>query len=169
VGNHIQAELYEKVLKKSLTFFIRNKSGQIMQRILQEPGEVNSTMSNVVTQFISSVFILASTLAAMYYLNPILTFTAVLFLPLILLPGPIISRKSVSLNTKSWDSRAESLSKVQETMSVSGAFLIKTLCTNEHELSNFKIFFIYYARVMDIWNRVIGVWESILTSSYLER
>jgi ATP-binding cassette, subfamily B, bacterial len=138
VGNNLQAELYEKVMRKSLTFFIRNKSGQIMQRILQEPGEVNLTMSNVVTQFISSSFVLISTLTTMYYLNPVLTVTAIIFLPLILVPGPIISRKSARLNTKSWDSRAESLSKVQETLSASGAFLIKTLGTYELELENFR-------------------------------
>ncbi|QWH08802.1 ABC transporter ATP-binding protein [Bacillus mycoides] len=137
-SNILQLEMYNRVMDKSMNFFISNKSGQVLQRVLQEPGEVNSHLSTITTQFASKIFLLGTTLFTMFMLSPRLTFTALLFVPLILLPSPFFARWTVPINVKSWNYRAESISKIQETMNMNGIFLIKTLGTQETERNHFK-------------------------------
>ncbi|HDR7516991.1 ABC transporter ATP-binding protein [Bacillus mobilis] len=137
-SNILQLEMYNRVMDKSMNFFISNKSGQVLQRVLQEPGEVNSHLSTITTQFASKLFLLSTTLFTMFMLSPSLTFTSLLFVPLILLPSPFFSRWTVPINVKSWNYRAESISKIQETMNMNGIFLIKTLGTQETERNHFK-------------------------------
>ena len=38
-SNILQLEMYNRVMDKSMNFFISNKSGQVLQRVLQEPGK----------------------------------------------------------------------------------------------------------------------------------
>ena len=68
-------------------------------------------------------------------LSPSLTFTALLFVPLILLPSPFFSRWTVPINVKSWNYRAESISKIQETMNMNGIFNKDTWNTRDRTKS----------------------------------
>jgi ATP-binding cassette, subfamily B, bacterial len=137
-GNFLRSQLYRSILKKSLVFFIKNKSGQMQQRILQEPGQVNSAISSLASQFISSIFMTTSTLLTMLYLSPILTLIVIIFVPFTVLPGPISARWTVPLNVKAADVRAEASSKIQETLNTNGSLIIKLSGTRRIEINNFQ-------------------------------
>lgn len=136
-ANRLRIELYEKIQRKNLTFYVRNKAGQLQQRVLQEPGQMNSGIGGLIVQFVYSILLAISTLATMYYLNPMLTLIAILFVPITLIPGPISARWTVPLNVKSMDARAEASSNIQESLSASGILLIKTSGTYSQDLNNF--------------------------------
>ncbi|WZY01848.1 ABC transporter ATP-binding protein [Bacillus sp. FSL W7-1360] len=137
-SNIIQLQMYNRVMDKSMNFFIENKSGQVMQRILQEPGEVNQHLNTITIQFASKIFLLGTTVFTMMMLDPNLTLVALLFVPLVLLPPPFFSRWTVPINVKALNYRADSLSKTQETMNANGVFLIKTQGTQDVERESFK-------------------------------
>lgn len=136
--NILQLDMYNKVMDKSLNFFITNKSGQILQRVVREPGEINSYLSAITIQFASKIFLLITTLTTMFMLNTNLTIVSLLFVPLILLPGPFFSRWTVPIHIKAMDFRAEAVSKIQETMNMNGIFLIKTMGSQEVESKQFN-------------------------------
>ncbi|MCU4930818.1 ABC transporter ATP-binding protein [Bacillus thuringiensis] len=136
--NILQLDMYNRVMDKSLNFFITNKSGQILQRVVREPGEINSYLSAITIQFASKIFLLITTLTTMFMLNTNLTIVSLLFVPLILLPGPFFSRWTVPIHIKAMDFRAEAVSKIQETMNMNGIFLIKTMGSQELESKQFN-------------------------------
>ncbi|MGN4670093.1 ABC transporter transmembrane domain-containing protein [Bacillus cereus group sp. MYBK234-1] len=98
--NILQLDMYKRVMDKSLNFFITNKSGQILQRVVREPGEINSYLSAITIQFASKIFLLITTLITMFMLNVNLTIVSLLFVPLILIPGPFFSRWTVPIHIK---------------------------------------------------------------------
>ncbi|MGS2750589.1 ABC transporter ATP-binding protein [Bacillus zanthoxyli] len=136
--NILQLDMYERVMDKSLNFFITNKSGQILQRVVREPGEINSYLSAITIQFASKIFLLMTTLTTMFMLNVNLTLVSLLFVPLILIPGPFFSRWTVPIHIKAMDFRAEAVSKIQESMNMNGIFLIKTMGSQELETKQFS-------------------------------
>ncbi|MGK0536943.1 ABC transporter ATP-binding protein [Bacillus sp. 'calajunan'] len=136
--NILQLDMYNRVMDKSLNFFITNKSGQLLQRVIREPGEINAYLSAITIQFTSKIFLLITTLITMFMLNVNLTLVSLLFVPLILLPGPFFSRWTVPINMKAMDFRAESVTKIQESMNMNGIFLIKTMGTQDLESKQFS-------------------------------
>lgn len=126
VMHGLRADVYAHVQRQSMDFFTRTRSGEVQSRLTNDiagvQGVVTTTASGVATNLTTAV----ATLVAMLALSWQLTLFTLLVIP----PAAIITRrvaqvrKDLTLHTQR--ELAELQSQIDESLSLSGALLVKT-------------------------------------------
>lgn len=92
----IRFMLFTKLQTLPLTFYDTRAHGDTMSRITNDVDNISTTVSQAVTQLLSSLFILSGTFCMMLYLNRVLTTVALVAIPLFALLTRTISARSRS-------------------------------------------------------------------------
>lgn len=70
----LRKDLFNHVIKMPISFFDKNKKGDIMSRFTNDLTDINDVLSDVVLELISGVIIMIGSLIFMFSLSPMLTF-----------------------------------------------------------------------------------------------
>ncbi len=94
ISAQLRSQLFNRLLTLPLTFFDTHNSGDLMSRLTNDVDNVNTTLSQNITQFFSGVINVGGMFIAMVILSPRLTAFAMLVIPLTLLVSKIIIKLS---------------------------------------------------------------------------
>lgn len=70
----LRKDLFNHIIKMKISFFDKNKKGDIMSRFTNDLADINDVLNDVVLELISGIIIMIGSLIFMFILSPMLTF-----------------------------------------------------------------------------------------------
>ncbi len=132
----IRKDLFAHLEKLSLNFFDQNKTGDLMSRFINDISVISDTLSDAIIQFISSILLLFGITIIMFIINPILTITTILTVPLFVVFVTKIGRKIGEYYKKRQKSLGELNAYAEER--ISGIEVVKSYGKEQEALDGFK-------------------------------
>lgn len=130
VGQRIMCELrqklYDHLQNMSLRFFTSTRTGDIQTRLISDVQGVQNVVSNTITDQVSNIAIVVSTLVAMLLMDWRLTLLSVAMVPVFMVIGQWVGNYARDVRKGTQEQTSELNSMMQETLSVSGILLTKT-------------------------------------------
>ena len=127
VMHDLRAAVYEHLQRLSLAFFTRTRTGEVQSRIANDIGGVQSVVTTTATSIVSNVTTVVATAAAMILLDWRLAAAAFALLPIFVLMTRRIGRLRKEITTTKQGTLADISALVEESLSVSGVLLAKTM------------------------------------------
>lgn len=100
VSAQIRKELFTALQKLPLKYFDNNSSGDLMSRLTNDVDNINTTLSQSVTQLFSGIINVVGMLIAMLLLSPILTLIGMITVPLTFIATKTLAKKTQSFFVK---------------------------------------------------------------------
>lgn len=100
VSAKIRKELFTALQKLPLKYFDNNSSGDLMSRLTNDVDNINTTLSQSVTQLFSGIINVVGMLIAMLLLSPILTLIGMITVPLTFIATKTLVKKTQSFFVK---------------------------------------------------------------------
>lgn len=122
----LRNKLYTHLQSMSLRFFTSTRTGEIQTRLISDVAGVQTVVSNTITDQLSNIAIVISTLVAMVFLDWRLTILSVAMVPFFTVIGRYVGDYARKVRTGTQEQTGELNSMMQETLSVSGVLLSKT-------------------------------------------
>jgi ATP-binding cassette subfamily B protein len=132
VMHDLRAAVFRHLQRLSLAFFTRTRTGEIQSRISNDIGGVQSVVTSTATSIVSNVTTVLATMIGMVALNWELSLFAFALIPVFVLLTRRVGEQRRAIAKSTQESLADISSLVQESLSVSGILLGKTMGrTNE--------------------------------------
>jgi ATP-binding cassette subfamily B protein len=149
--------LYRHLTGMSLRWFTANRTGEILSRVSNDVGAVQQVVSDTLGGVAGNIIIAGTTFALMMALDWKLSLFSVAFLPLFIIPARRVGNVQRALVMESQEEVATLNSQMQETLSVSGALLVKTFGRQEGEIDRFEDT-ARRIRTLNIRRAMVGRW-----------
>ena len=161
---NIREALYLKVQRLGLTWFYRNKSGELVSRLSNDAEIVAAVISSNMRDAVTNFFYLIVHVLILAYLNLELLFIAVIAVPLLLSPITLFTRKIRKATHRSQNLMAEMHGHIQE--AVSGMKLIRFMQMEDYETQRFQRINerLYWRRFKEIYYNNMGPYLAELNS-----
>ena len=135
VTRDLRDAVYRHLQRLPIGWFTRNKTGQILSRVLSDTAQTKQLITQIVTSAIQSAAVVIIYIAYLWGISRRLTLIALVLAPaLILALRPLLSRLR-NRYRRLHDDHGEMMSVLQE--SVSGIRLVKSFSAESHEESKF--------------------------------
>ncbi len=118
--------LYTHLQSMSLKFFTNARTGDIQTRLISDVGGVQNVVSNTITDQLSNIAIVISTVVAMAILDKRLCLLSIGMVPFFAWVGKGVGEYARVVRKGAQEQTSEINSMMQETLSVSGILLSKT-------------------------------------------
>ncbi|GAB4457306.1 MAG: ABC transporter ATP-binding protein [Armatimonadaceae bacterium] len=122
----LRARLFDHLQGMSLRFFTSARTGEIQSRLLSDVAGVQGVLSDTVASILNNVTTVLSTLVAMLLLDWRLTLLSIGILPVFAVIAAQVGNYAGTIRKKAAEQNADLSATMQETLSVSGALLVKT-------------------------------------------
>ena len=165
VMHDLRTAVYEHLQKLSLAFFTRTRTGEVQSRLANDIGGVQEVVTSTATSIVSNVTTVLATVVAMFILDWQLTLFALALLPLFVFLTKRVGDQRRKVAKVRQESMADISSLVQESLSVSGILLGKTMGRSEELAGRFRGESARLAE-LEVRSRMTGRWmmASIQTS-----
>ena len=127
VMHDLRSAVYRRLQQMSLAFFTRTRTGEVQSRISNDIGGVQEVVTSTATSVVSSGTTVAATVISMFLLDWRLAAFSLGLLPLFVLITRRVGRQRRAIATNRQRSMADISALVQESLSVSGILLGKTM------------------------------------------
>ncbi|MDX6567795.1 MAG: ATP-binding cassette, subfamily bacterial, partial [Gaiellales bacterium] len=127
VMHDLRASVYRHLQRLSLAFFTRTRTGEVQSRIANDIGGVDTVVTTTATSIASNVTTVLATAVALIFLDWRLAVAAFALLPIFVLMTRKIGRVRREIASTKQGSLADISSLVEESLSVSGVLLGKTM------------------------------------------
>jgi ATP-binding cassette, subfamily B, bacterial len=127
VMHDLRTAVYRHLQRLSLAFFTRTRTGEVQSRISNDIGGVQSVVTSTATSIVSSVTTVLATMIGMIALNWELSLFAFALIPVFVLLTRRVGEERRRIATSTQETLADISSLVQESLSVSGILLGKTM------------------------------------------
>ena len=127
VMHDLRAKVYRHLQRLSLAFFTRTRTGEIQSRIANDIGGVQNVVTSTATSIVSSVTTVIATVIAMALLDWRLALFSLGLTPIFVLLARRVGNERRKIATTRQGAMADISSLVQESLSVSGILLGKTM------------------------------------------
>jgi ATP-binding cassette subfamily B protein len=127
VMHDLRAAVYRHLQRLSLAFFTRTRTGEVQSRIANDIGGVQTVVTSTATSVVSNVTTVVTTSVAMVLLDWRLAIAAFALLPIFVLMTRRIGQKRRALTSTMQGTLADISTLVEESLSVSGVLLAKTM------------------------------------------
>ncbi len=117
IVNRLRIDLYQKVLHLPIGYFTEKRKGDLISRITNDVGEVETSVVGTLEGFIRDPITIIINFIVLFYLSPQLTAFLLITIPFV---GFVLGRVSRSLKTNSNEAAekySESVSVLEETLS----------------------------------------------------
>ncbi|MGI9665572.1 MAG: ABC transporter ATP-binding protein [Acidimicrobiia bacterium] len=153
----LRRQLFDHLQSMSLGFYTNTKTGELMSRLNSDVVGAQQAVSSTFVTLASNVFAVVATLFIMVQLEWRLTLLAVSILPLFIIASRQVGKRLRVVRRSQMEANAEMTGLMQETLSVSGALLVKLFGRAPYESQQFSS---RAATVRDlgITQAVIGRW-----------
>jgi ATP-binding cassette subfamily B protein len=165
VMHDLRAAVFRHLQRLSLAFFTRTRTGEVQSRISNDIGGVQNVVTNTATSIASNVTTVAATMVGMLFLNWKLALFAFALLPLFVLLTRRVGNERRRIAKTTQETLADISSLVQESLSVSGIMLGKTMGRGDELADRFEADSLRLAG-LEVRQRMAGRWvmASIQTS-----
>ena len=127
VMHDLRSAVYRHLQRLSLAFFTRTRTGEVQSRIANDIGGVQSVVTSTATSVVSNVATVLATVIAMFLLDWRLAVLGLGLLPLFVFLTRRVGEVRKRITTSRQETMADISSLVQESLSVSGILLGKTM------------------------------------------
>ncbi|MEA2283435.1 MAG: ATP-binding cassette, subfamily bacterial, partial [Solirubrobacteraceae bacterium] len=127
VMHDLRAQVYRHLQRLSLAFFTKTRTGEIQSRIANDIGGVQNVVTNTATSIVSNVTTVIATIVAMLLLDWRLALFSLAITPFFVLLARRVGAERRRIATTRQGAMADISSLVQESLSVSGILLGKTM------------------------------------------
>jgi ATP-binding cassette subfamily B protein len=134
----LRRRLYGHLAGMSLSWFTANRTGETLSRVSNDVGGVQGVVSDTLGSVFGNVITLTSTFVLMLFLDWRLALFAIVFIPLFIIPARRVGNLQRTLQRETQEQMATMNSQMQETLSVSGALLMKTFGREAMETQAFE-------------------------------
>jgi ATP-binding cassette subfamily B protein len=127
VMHDLRTQVYRHLQRLSLAFFTRTRTGEVQSRIANDIGGIENVVTSTATSVLSNVTTVLATIVAMLLLDWRLAAFALALLPLFVWLTKRVGAQRKKVTAERQASLADVSSIVQESLSVSGILLGKTM------------------------------------------
>jgi ATP-binding cassette subfamily B protein len=127
VMHDLRAAVYAHLQRMSLAFFTRTRSGEVQARIAYDIGGIDDVVTSTATSTVSTVATVAATLTAMFALSWKLTVFSLILLPFFVWLTRRVGNERRRIQSVRQGRLADMSTLVEESLSVSGILLGKTM------------------------------------------
>jgi ATP-binding cassette, subfamily B, bacterial len=127
VMHDLRSAVYRHLQRLSLAFFTRTRTGEVQSRIANDIGGVQNVVTSTATSIVSNVTTVLASVVAMFALDWRLSLFALGLLPLFVLLSRRVGNERRRITTTRQETMADMATLVQESLSVSGILLGKTM------------------------------------------
>ncbi|MFJ9821216.1 ABC transporter ATP-binding protein [Streptomyces sp. NPDC101151] len=127
VMHDLRTAVYAHLQRMSLAFFTRTRSGEVQSRIANDIGGMQATVTNTATALVSDLTVVIATTTAMAVLDWRLTIASLVMLPVFVWVSRRVGTERRHITRERQRQLAEISSIVQESLSVSGILLGRTM------------------------------------------
>ncbi|RNC68904.1 MAG: lipid A export permease/ATP-binding protein MsbA [Desulfuromonadales bacterium] len=132
----IRNEVYQRTMGLSIRFFHRNPTGALMSRIVNDVGQMQDGVANVVTGLLRDGVTAVGLLGIIFYRNWKLAVISLVVIPITAVPAQKIGKRIKSLSKQSLGRMGEITSILQETFS--GIKVIKAFGLADRKVGEFR-------------------------------
>lgn len=133
----LRVSLYDRLQRMSLRFFTNTRTGELMSRLNNDVVNAQSAISNTIVEIISNALTVIATLAVMFALEWRLTMIGLLVLPGFIYLSQRVGEQLRVLVRRAMEYNADMNSRMNETLNVSGALLVKLFGRRNDEVTDF--------------------------------
>lgn len=130
-------QMYSHLQKMPLAFFTNERQGDIITRMTSDIEGIQSVISDTLTSLVSNILVLITTAIALFSLNWRLALIGISIVPLMQIPSRLIARRRWQILREAQEKKDELNQHMNETLSVSGALLVKLYTREDHEERRF--------------------------------
>jgi ATP-binding cassette subfamily B protein len=123
----LRAAVFRHLQRLSLAFFTRTRTGEVQSRIANDIGGVQTVVTSTATSLVSNVTTVLATVVAMVLLDWRLAVFSLATLPVFVLIARRVGKQRRAITSVKQGAMADISSLVQESLSVSGVLLGKTM------------------------------------------
>ena len=165
VMHDLRAAVYRHLQRLSLAFFTRTRTGEVQSRINNDIGGVQNVVTNTATNITSSLTTVVATMIGMLLLSWELALFAFALIPVFAVLTRRVGNERRRIAKTTQESLADISSLVQESLSVSGILLGKTMGRTRELADRFEDESLRLAD-LEVRQRMAGRWvmASIQTS-----
>ena len=127
VMHDLRAAVYRHLQRLSLAFFTRTRTGEVQSRISNDIGGVQSVVTSTATSIVANVTTVIATMVGMLLLSWELALFAFALIPLFVFLTRRVGKERQRIAKTTQETLADISSLVQESLSVSGILLGKTM------------------------------------------
>jgi ATP-binding cassette subfamily B protein len=127
VMHDLRAAVYRHLQRLSLAFFTRTRTGEVQSRIANDIGGVERVVTSTATSIVSNVTTVIAAIVAMFLLDWRLAVFSLALVPLFVLLTRKVGEQRRLITTDRQKTMADISSLVEESLSVSGMLLGKTM------------------------------------------
>jgi len=153
----LRRQLFDHLQQMSLGFFTNTKTGELMSRLNSDVIGAQQAVTSTFVSLVANVVTVVATIFIMTRLEWRLTLLAVSILPLFIVASRKVGKRLRDVRRQQMAANAEMNSVMQETLSVSGALLVKLFGRSDFENDRFAV---YASEVRDlgVTQATIGRW-----------
>jgi ATP-binding cassette subfamily B protein len=134
----LRRALYDHMIRMSLRFYTRTRTGELMSRLNNDVVGAQRALTSTLVTIIANIIALVSTLIVMLIIEWRLTLLGLAILPLFALPARRVARKLRVIRRRSMELNAEMNADMNETLNIGGALLVKLFGRQQHEKNKFS-------------------------------
>jgi ATP-binding cassette subfamily B protein len=134
----LRNQVFRHVQRQSLSYFMTSKPGEVVSRVLNDVQGVGQMLQDNLVKLVQNAFVVTTAIAAIVWLDWRLSIVALSLLPLFILPTRRVGQRRKALKRQAQASLAEVTGVLLETLSVSGALLVKVSGAEAHEAARLE-------------------------------
>jgi ATP-binding cassette subfamily B protein len=138
VMHDLRAAVFRHLQRLSLAFFTRTRTGEVQSRISNDIGGVQNVVTNTATSIASNVTTVVATMVGMILLSWQLALFAFALIPIFVLLTRRVGNERRRIAKTTQETLADISSLVQESLSVSGILLGKTMGRGDELADRFE-------------------------------
>lgn len=158
IMHDLRVRVYAHLQSLSLGFFTATRTGEVQARIASDIGGLQSLVTHTATDFTRNVSVVAMTMAAMLALEWRLALFSFLVLPVAIWISHRVGQLREAFTYEQQQRVADMSSSVQESLSVSGIVLARTMGRSAHLMRRFARTSEDIAR-LEVQSHTAGQWQ----------
>jgi ATP-binding cassette, subfamily B, bacterial len=127
VMHDLRTSVYRHLQRLSLAFFTRTRTGEVQSRIANDIGGIDNVVTNTATSIVSNTTTVIATIVAMFLLDWRLAVFSLALLPVFVAMTRRVGAVRKGIAARRQSTMADVSSLVEESLSVSGVLLGKTM------------------------------------------
>jgi ATP-binding cassette subfamily B protein len=165
VMHDLRAQVYRHLQRLSLAFFTRTRTGEVQSRIANDIGGIQTVVTSTATSIVSNVTTVVAAVVAMFLLDWRLALFSLALLPVFVLLTRRVGQERRRITTTRQRTMADMSALVEESLSVSGVLLGKSMGRGDELADRFERESSQLAE-LEVRQRMAGRWvmASIQTS-----
>lgn len=148
ISRDLRARVFEKINLLSLSFVDKRQTGELMNRVMDDTGQVRQFMEEVFAGMFTQIFTMGGAIVIMLMMNWKLALVTVAFLPLAALLVRVFHKQEMRLWRQQWRFNDQLNNRLQDV--ISGIRVVKSFGQEKRESERFQE---YTARYRDLQRR----------------